>query len=127
MKITYSELIYSSTAKTKGIDNTPGVDEKQNLIKLMDWLNEEIAPDIPEPVNVESGYRCESLNKAVGGVGTSHHLTGYACDLSCSDLSKLVRVLKNKIDQIDQLIHYPSRGFVHVSIHPRQRHEFLKK
>ena len=36
------------------------------------------------PIRVSSGYRCEKLNKAVGGAATSVHMIGYAADLQVS-------------------------------------------
>lgn len=36
---------------------------------------------IGAPVNVMSGYRCASCNKAVGGAENSYHLFGMAADI----------------------------------------------
>lgn len=36
------------------------------------------------PVRVNSGYRCETHNRNVGGVKGSQHTFGLAADLSCS-------------------------------------------
>jgi len=33
------------------------------------------------PIIVSSGYRCQELNKAVGGAKTSQHLLGQASDI----------------------------------------------
>ena len=38
-----------------------------------------------QPVYVSSGYRCPSLNKAVGGAVTSQHTRGEAADLCTGD------------------------------------------
>ncbi len=38
------------------------------------------------PINVNSGYRTESHNKAVGGSTNSAHLLGKAADISCGVL-----------------------------------------
>lgn len=127
MKITYNELIRSNKAVELGIDNVPRNEEEENLNQLINWLNGTIAPMVPEPVGVNSGFRNDELNKAVGGAATSHHRLGYAADLTCANLVGLVNVLKDHIDQIDQLIYYPKRGFVHVSIHPRMRNEYFLK
>lgn len=78
---TFAEMIASDTAKTKGIDNTPtsmGVEmDIENTIKFLNPLREAWG----SAIRINSGYRCEALNKAVGGVSTSAHLTGNAVDL----------------------------------------------
>lgn len=38
-------------------------------------------------VNVNSGYRCEAHNKAVGGSSTSHHMRGMAADIRVKGIS----------------------------------------
>lgn len=42
---------------------------------------------IGKPIQVNSGYRCEKHNKAVGGATDSQHLTGNASDIGVKDLS----------------------------------------
>lgn len=128
MKINYNELIHSDIAVKNGIDNTPDEDVKENINLLMKWLNDKVAPHYAGPVRVNSGYRCLELNKEVGGASTSHHLTGFACDLRCADVKGLRDIIKdNYMGEIDQLIYYPKRGFVHISIHPKKRGEYFEK
>lgn len=78
---TINELTHSDTAIKKGIDNAPGVDVINNLIILINNLLDPIREMWGSGVLVTSGYRCEELNRAVGGVSNSAHLTGYAADL----------------------------------------------
>jgi len=40
------------------------------------------------PIYINSGYRSPAVNKAVGGVATSNHLTGCAADIRCSGLEQ---------------------------------------
>jgi len=39
------------------------------------------------PVHINSGYRCPSHNKAVGGAASSQHLQGNACDVTVDGIS----------------------------------------
>jgi hypothetical protein len=75
-----------------------------------------------EPIKIGSGFRCEALNKAVGGVYNSQHLKGQAADL-CIDGDikkgrKWFEYIKNHLP-FDQLIweknHKTGSCWVHVS------------
>ena len=77
----FYELIKSNTADKNSINNTPH-EEKiirniEELMNILDQLREEWG----SPIRVNSGYRCEKLNKLVGGSTTSSHLFGCAVDL----------------------------------------------
>lgn len=89
---TFNEMCRSRTAKELGIDNKPSDPEvKANIRRMMAVLEEirglwqafcysnDISPD--PRIRVNSGYRCPELNRAVGGVETSAHLTGLAADI----------------------------------------------
>lgn len=88
---TISELTRSDTASIKKIDNTPNKEITEHLIELVEKLLDPLRSDWAEycdvnrlgnpAISVNSGYRCNELNKAVGGSLTSAHLTGYAADL----------------------------------------------
>lgn len=55
-------------------------DVKDNIIKLAINL-QTIRDAINKPIHITNAYRCESHNKAVGGVKSSQHLLGKAADL----------------------------------------------
>lgn len=74
------ELCASSTADRLGIDNTPTEEVIEHLVELIYTLDT-IRKEWGSPIRVNSGYRCHSLNKAVGGASSSAHLYGYAADL----------------------------------------------
>lgn len=122
--ITFDKFIYSDTAKKYKIDNKP-TDKKiiDNINKSIKFLN---SLDIKDLL-ITSGYRCPELNKKVGGVSISHHLQGWAADVTSSDIKNLLNVLKERLDEIDQLIYYPKRNFIHVSIHPSNRKQYFTK
>ena len=84
MHFTIEELYASETAKRLGIDNKPSVQKMINLVYLAAYVLEPLRVAMSEPVRISSGYRCEKLNKAVGGVYNSQHLKGQAADI-CID------------------------------------------
>lgn len=67
------EMTKSDTAKAKGIDNTPSKEVINNLIKLIEAVLDPLREWYGKPIYINSGYRCEALNKAVGGVSNSSH------------------------------------------------------
>lgn len=118
---TLEELTASATAKAKGIANKPGTQEIINMVYLTCYVLEPLREATGEPVKIGSGYRSAALNKAVGGVANSQHLTGQAADL-CIDGDKQKGKrwfdwIKSHCD-FDQLIwEHNSKGsyWVHVS------------
>lgn len=59
------------------------------------------------------------LNKAVGGVVNSQHLKGLAADLVCSDMEKLLSIIR-ETKGFDQVITEHNKGsksyWIHVSV-----------
>lgn len=83
---TLEELTNSSTAKRLGIDNIPNNEQVENLRTLCEKVLQPIREKYGKPIIVSSGFRCEKLNKAVGGSPTSEHRYGMAADFhSVSD------------------------------------------
>ena len=71
-----------------------------------------------KPINVNSGYRCQALNKAVGGVSNSQHLTGEAADIDTGSKTENRKLAKMIVDMrlpFDQLIDEADYAWVHVS------------
>lgn len=65
------------------------------------------------PLHVNSGYRCEELNRLVGGVASSQHVKGEAADIACEKPEELARLAVKLRLPFDQMILYPD--FVHFS------------
>lgn len=86
------EMLHSSYAQKKGIKNIPGTENYYivlfNLCRLCSILLEPIRTLLGKPIFINSGFRNEEVNKAVGGVYNSRHLTGCAADLSLKNISK---------------------------------------
>lgn len=121
MHFTIEELYASATAKAKGIDNTPNVQQMINLVYLAAYVLEPLRMAMDEPIKIGSGFRCQKLNKAVGGVYNSQHLKGQAADLCIDgDIEKGKRWFNYIKDHLpfDQLIwEHNAKGtyWVHVS------------
>ena len=121
MHFTIEELYASATAKAKGINNKPNVQQIINLVYLCAYILEPLRVAMGEPIKIGSGFRCQALNKAVGGVYNSQHLKGQAVDLCIDgDLKKGKKwfdyIRKNL--PFDQLIwEHNAKGsyWVHVS------------
>lgn len=122
---TMAELTASATAKKRGIDNTPDSAARLRLAYLCQSILEPVRQRYGMPIHVTSGYRCPALNKAVGGVATSQHLTGDAADVRASATNNLYlfRVIERMIREgeieVGQLIweggdeHNPA--WIHIS------------
>lgn len=110
----YSEFEKSDTATRLGINNTikDGL-IKENIKALVDDILQPLRDKWGGPLFINSGYRCLKLNKAVGGVPTSQHCLGQACDVGCIGPYTLAKLAKRMRLPYDQMILYPS--FVHFS------------
>ena len=121
MHFTIEEMYASDTAKRLGIENKPSVQQMINLVYLCAYVLEPLRVAMNEPIKIGSGFRCQKLNKAVGGVYNSQHLKGQAADIDIQgDMEfgrKIFDYIKNHLP-FDQLIweHTASGTYwVHVS------------
>lgn len=74
------ELLTSSVARQKSLENLPSWDIVEHLNELALWLDQ-LREDWGSGIKVSSGFRNEKLNSAVGGVSSSAHRIGYAADI----------------------------------------------
>ncbi len=130
MKVTHfdlDEFCASDTAVRLKISNDPPEDLQPNAWATMAML-ETIRAHLSAvsgkdvPVTIVSGYRSESLNKAVGGVPSSDHLRGMAADIRAPAFGSPYQIAQELARHVDtlgigQLINeFPGpRGWVHVS------------
>ena len=138
---TFGELTRSATADKLGIDNTP-TDEtiRNNIIELMEVLDgvreawtvkcEKECWGNPAIV-VNSGYRCDALNNAIGGSKTSAHSIGAAADIEPKNgknkefLRFLEKYLLDNHIPFDQLLNEkPDKNgvpsWIHIGLKNRQ-------
>jgi len=144
--------------KTK-IENVPNEEQVANLKRLCKWLeqlrlrynqmrnekgemrngNEEMRNEVREyPIIINSGFRSPEVNKAVGGVPTSNHLTGCAVDIRCIGMEQALRYASILLDlsdlnqeDYDELLIEKKRNviWIHFAVRPsrnRRRTNFKR-
>ncbi len=98
-------------------DNIPTMQAVANLtfgcLMLLEPARRQVGP-----ILINSGYRNTRVNKLVGGVATSQHLTGQAADIRPKDPAQFQRL-------VDFLSHYAltdqlltGSGWLHLSWQP---------
>ena len=103
---TLGELCKTSAKTPDG--NIPSRVHIENLKRLCGWLEmlrsrwNMMYGEGDEPIIVNSGYRSEAVNAAVGGVKGSNHLTGCAADIHVSGMEQLIRYAAILLDISDE-------------------------
>lgn len=121
------ELVASNTARMKGIDNTPDKEIEARLVQLAQQVLQPLRDSYGKPIKISSGYRCQALNKAIGGVSTSQHLKGEAVDINNGQIEnkKLFllasKMIKEGVIEVGQLIDEKGYKWLHISL-PDNKH-----
>jgi len=105
--ISYTEAIKSNTATRRGIDNTPGDYEITNMVGIAENIFEPLRKWAGGPIKINSMFRCEELNTAIGGSSRSQHCQGRAIDVDDTFGNKTNAEMFNYIKEnlnFDQLI-----------------------
>ena len=127
-------MTLAELTKTKtGIENVPNEAQVENLRRVCRWLerlrkrwNDKYG-DGDDPIIINSGFRSEAVNKAVGGVATSNHLTGCAVDIRCIGMEQALRYASILLDisdmsreDFDELLIEQRRSvvWIHFAVRP---------
>ena len=121
--------------KTKtGIENVPNEEQVNNLKRLCRWLEQlrrrwnNLYGEGDDPIIINSGFRSPEVNKAVGGVSTSNHLTGCAADIRCIGMEQALRYAAILLDisdlnreDYDELLIEQKRNviWIHFAVRPK--------
>lgn len=102
-----AEMCASDNAVRFGIDNTAGPVIQKNLLRTSQTL--ELVRTVlgAKAIRINSGYRCDALNKKVGGSTTSAHSFGLAADFVCPDFGSPLTICRKIVASsiaFDQLI-----------------------
>ena len=104
---TLGELCKTSAKTQDG--NIPSHVHIENMKRLCGWLEmlrsewNKRYGEGDDPIVINSGYRSEAVNKAVGGVSGSNHLTGCAADIRVAGIEQLVRYATILLDISDEI------------------------
>ena len=85
----------------KDVYNIPSHVAIENMKRICGWL-EVLRDRYGAPIIINSGYRSPQLNKRVGGVATSNHVTGCAVDIRCSGAEQAIRYAYILLDYADE-------------------------
>jgi len=110
------ELTFSQVASRRGLDNTPPIKVKENLVRLAFFL-EQVRKLFNKPILISSGYRSREVNESVGGSKTSQHCEGCAVDFNVKGMSPdaVVRAIVDNDVPYDQVI-LEFDSWIHLSI-----------
>lgn len=123
-----SEFTSSQTAERNGISNDPGPAELANIQALVDNVLQPLRDAMEDVIIINSGYRSPEVNRMVGGVEDSQHMSGQAADIEilAIDNKELAQYIIDLGLPFDQLIlefydaqKGPNTGWIHVSFDAR--------
>lgn len=103
------------TTTSTGIPNVPTGVLLQNLTYTAQQM-EKVRQILGTPIQINSGFRCDAVNRAVGGVTTSAHSYGFAVDFVSPQFGTPYDICAKLIAagmKFDQLIH-EKRRWVHI-------------
>ena len=82
--ISYKEAIHSATAKRRDIDNSPDSEQVAAMLSIAEMIFQPLREWVGGPIKINSFFRSEHLNAAIGGSLKSQHCLGQAMDLDDS-------------------------------------------
>ena len=137
---TLAELCKTSVKTKDG--NIPSHVHIENLKRVCSWLEmlrsewNNRYGDGDDPIIINSGYRSAQVNKAVGGVATSNHLTGCAVDIRVLGMEQLLRYAVILLDISDDsgedfdelLVERNAKGtyWLHFAVRPEGNRRKIK-
>ena len=79
--ISYQEAVKSQTAERFGIENNPNAAQLENMKRVGQEVFDPVREFTGGILYVSSFFRCQELNRLIGGSPTSDHRTGCAIDI----------------------------------------------
>jgi len=105
--ISYKEAIKSNTALRLNLDNNPDAYQITNMVGVAHNIFEPLREYVGGPIKINSFFRSEELNRAIGGSNRSQHCQGRAIDLDDTfghkTNAEMFHYIKNNLN-FDQMI-----------------------
>ena len=105
--ISYHEGTYSQTGVRRNLDNTPNEDQLKCMKEVSENLFEPLREWVGGPIKINSFFRGEPVNTAIGGSTRSQHMKGQAIDIDDTfghrTNAEMYHYIKDNLD-FDQLI-----------------------
>ena len=105
--ISYHEGTYSQTGVRRNLDNTPNEDQLKCMKEVAENLFEPLRKWVGGPIKINSFFRGEPVNTAIGGSTRSQHMKGQAIDIDDTfghkTNAEMYHYIKDNLD-FDQLI-----------------------
>ena len=116
----YEEMTRSTWAQLHHVDNTPDDLQLAALINIC-WKLGEPLREVFGPIYVNSGFRSETVNTGVHGVGGSKHLSGEAIDIRINSVEQgkeYFKFIQKNVDFDQLLFEYNKQGvmWLHCSV-----------
>jgi hypothetical protein len=108
MKLSEHFSLAEMCKTSANLDNVPNEAQVENLKRLCGWLEmlrsewNKRYGEGNDPIFINSGFRSDAVNKAVGGVKGSNHLSGCAADIRVAGIEQLVRYATILLDISDE-------------------------
>ena len=105
--VSYKEGVRSRTADRRGLDNTPNESQLKCMKEIAEGLFEPLREWVGGPIKINSFFRGEPVNTAIGGSKYSQHMKGQAIDIDDTfghkTNAEMYHYIKDNLD-FDQLI-----------------------
>ena len=105
--VSWKEGTYSRTADRRGLDNTPNAEQKKCMHEISEYLFEPLREWVGGPIKINSFFRGEPVNTAIGGSKRSQHMKGQAIDIDDTfghkTNAEMYHYIKDNLD-FDQMI-----------------------
>jgi len=120
---------FTKSSSHPEVYNIPSHEAIANLKRVCGWL-EVLRKRYGGPIIINSGYRSPQLNRKIGGVKNSNHLTGCAVDIRVTGMEQAkqyAEILREYADEshqdFDELLIEKNRYgaiWLHFAVRPRE-------